>query len=152
MTTDLNRFINIQYCSGNNRPFRIMHPQSRIMNHYTLGRAKLGKVFFDRHDNLTCHEQYYGDLVIINGRDTTTHFKAFTIEHYALNLQPAITIEIMHVIKKGDFIHSCLHRAHESTINNFYEKLRHEEVLKGKLESREKNRRKIFNQGIFSRG
>jgi len=55
----------------------------------------------------------------------------------------------MNVIEKRDSIHSCLHRAHESTINNFYEKLRQEEVLKGKLESREKNRRKIFNQGLF---
>jgi len=70
MTADLNRFINIQYCLGNNLPFSIMHPQGRIVNHYTLGGSKLGKMLFDRHGNLTWHEQYYGDLVIKDGQPT----------------------------------------------------------------------------------
>jgi RHS repeat-associated protein len=70
MSTDLNRFINIQYCPGNNLPFSIMHPQGRMVNHYTLGGAKLGKILFDRHGNLTCHEQYYGDLATKDGHPT----------------------------------------------------------------------------------
>jgi RHS repeat-associated protein len=70
MTADLNRFVNIQYCSGNNLPFSIMHPQGRIVNHYTLSGAKLGKMLFDRHSNLTYHEQYFGDLVISDGQPT----------------------------------------------------------------------------------
>jgi RHS repeat-associated protein len=37
---------------------------------YTLGGAKLGKMLFDRYDNLTYHEQYYGDLVIKDGQPT----------------------------------------------------------------------------------
>jgi len=70
MTADLNRFINIQYCPGNNLPFSIIHPQGRIVNHYTLGGAKLGKMLFDRYGNLTWHEQYFGDLVIKDGQPT----------------------------------------------------------------------------------
>jgi hypothetical protein len=42
----------------------------------------------------------------------------------------------MNVVEKRDFIHSFLHRANEKTINEFYEKLRKEEVLANKLESR----------------
>ncbi|PRZ00993.1 hypothetical protein BY457_104193 [Marinilabilia salmonicolor] len=42
----------------------------------------------------------------------------------------------MNVVEKRDFIHSHLHRANEKTINELYEKLRNEEVLKAKLESR----------------
>ncbi len=42
----------------------------------------------------------------------------------------------MNVIEKRDFIHNYLHLANENTINEFYEKLRKEEVLKEKLESR----------------
>jgi RHS repeat-associated protein len=70
MTADQNRFVNIQYCSGNNLPFSIMHPQGRIVNHYTLSGTKLGKMLFDRHGNLTYHEQYFGDLVISDGQPT----------------------------------------------------------------------------------
>jgi len=66
----MTRYHKISYCPGNNLPFRIMHPQGRIVNHYTLGGAKLGKMLFDRHGNLTCHEQYYGDLVIKDGQPT----------------------------------------------------------------------------------
>lgn len=42
----------------------------------------------------------------------------------------------MNVIEKRDFIHSHLHRADEKTINELYEKLRQEEILTTKLESR----------------
>jgi hypothetical protein len=70
MTADLNRFVNIQYCSGNNLPFSIMHPQGRIVNHYTLSGTKLGKMLFDRHGNLSYHVQYFGDLVISDGQPT----------------------------------------------------------------------------------
>lgn len=42
----------------------------------------------------------------------------------------------MNVVEKRDFIHSHLHRANENTINEFYEKLRKEEVLKRKMEHR----------------
>jgi hypothetical protein len=92
MTADLNRFVNIQYCSGNNLPFSIMHPQGRIVNHYTLSGAKLGKMLFDRHGNLTYHEQYYGDLVISDGQpirilhgDGTINLNGSSVEyHYHL--------------------------------------------------------------------
>jgi RHS repeat-associated protein len=40
------------------------------VNHYTLSGTKLGKMLFDRHGNLTYHEQYYGDLVIKDGQPT----------------------------------------------------------------------------------
>ncbi len=42
----------------------------------------------------------------------------------------------MNIIEKRDFIHSNLHFADENTINEFYEKLRKDDVLKSKLESR----------------
>jgi hypothetical protein len=67
-------------------------------------------------------------------------------------LYPAITIETMNVIEKRDFIHSCLHRANESTINEFYEKLRQEEVLRKKLESRaRKSEEDIHSGNVFTR-
>lgn len=59
---------------------------------------------------------------------------------------------IMNVVEKRDFIHSHLHRANENTINEFYEKLRKEEVLKSKLESRaQKSERDIQSGRVFSR-
>ena len=70
MTLDLNRSLHIQYNTGNNLIHRIIHHQGSIVNHYTLGGAKLGKMLFDRYDNLTYHEQYYGDLVIKGGQPT----------------------------------------------------------------------------------
>jgi RHS repeat-associated protein len=70
MTFDLNRSLYIQYNPGNNLARRIIHPQGSIVNHFTLSGAKLGKMLFDRHDNLTYHEQYYGDLVIKDGQPT----------------------------------------------------------------------------------
>ena len=70
MASTLNRSINIRYNTGNNLIRRIIHHQGSIVNHYTLGGAKLGKMLFDRYDNLTYHEQYYGDLVIKYGQLT----------------------------------------------------------------------------------
>jgi hypothetical protein len=70
MTFDLNRSLHIQYNTGNNLARRIIHPQGSIVNHYTLGGVKLGKMLFDRYDNLTYHKQYYGDLVIKDGQPT----------------------------------------------------------------------------------
>jgi septin family protein len=69
-----------------------------------------------------------------------------------LNLYPAITIENMNVVEKRDFIHSHLHRANESTINEFYEKLRQEEILKEKLEKRaRKSENDIHTGKVFLR-
>jgi hypothetical protein len=70
MTADLNRFVNIHYCSSNNLPFSIIHPPGRIVNYYKLSGAKPGKMLFNRHGNLTYHEQYFGDLVISDGQPT----------------------------------------------------------------------------------
>jgi len=59
---------------------------------------------------------------------------------------------IMNVIEKRDFIHSHLHRADEKTINEFYERLRQEEILTSKLESRAlKSERDIQAGRILSR-
>ncbi|SHJ91900.1 hypothetical protein SAMN05444280_14022 [Tangfeifania diversioriginum] len=58
----------------------------------------------------------------------------------------------MNVIEKRDFIHSNLHRANEKTINEFYEKLRKEEVLVTKLESRAQKAEADIRSGkVFSR-
>jgi septin family protein len=58
----------------------------------------------------------------------------------------------MNVVEKRDFIHSHLHRADDNTINEFYEKLRKEEVLKSKLESRAlKSENDIQTGKVFSR-
>ncbi len=58
----------------------------------------------------------------------------------------------MNVVEKIDFIHSHLHQANERTINEFYEKLRKEEVLKEKLESRALKAEKDIQMGrVFSR-
>lgn len=62
------------------------------------------------------------------------------------------TMEIMNVVEKRDFIHSYLHRANENTINEFYEKLRKEEVLKVKLGNRAKKSEDDIQSGrVFSR-
>jgi len=55
----------------------------------------------------------------------------------------------MNVVEKRDFIHSHLHRANENTINEFYEKLRKEEVLKAKLESRAQKSENDIRSGRF---
>jgi len=58
----------------------------------------------------------------------------------------------MNVIEKRDFIHSNLHRANEKTINEFYEKLRKEEVLVTKLEGRAQKAEADIQSGkVFSR-
>jgi len=59
---------------------------------------------------------------------------------------------IMNVVEKRDFIHSHLHRANENTINEFYEKLRKEEILKAKLESRAQKAESDIQSGkVFSK-
>ncbi len=61
-------------------------------------------------------------------------------------------MKVMKAVEKRDFIHSHLHRANERTINEFYEKLRKEEVLKEKLESRAIKAEKDIQMGrVFSR-
>jgi len=58
----------------------------------------------------------------------------------------------MNIVEKRDFIQSHLHRANENTVNEFYEKLHKEEVLKAKLESRaQKSEGDIQSGRVFSR-
>jgi hypothetical protein len=58
----------------------------------------------------------------------------------------------MNVVEKRDFIHSHLHQVDESLINQFYEMLRKEDVLKTKLISRaEKSENDIRTGKFFSR-
>ncbi len=58
----------------------------------------------------------------------------------------------MDIIEKRDFIHSHLHKADENTINEFYEKLHKEELLKAKLESRALHSERDIQSGkIYSR-
>ena len=58
----------------------------------------------------------------------------------------------MNAVEKRDFIHSRLHIANESTLDEFYEKLRKEEVIKTKLESRaHKSEADIQSGRVFSR-
>lgn len=58
----------------------------------------------------------------------------------------------MNVVEKRDYIHSHLHQVDESLINQFYETLRKEEVLKTKLLGRaEKSENDIQSGKIFSR-
>lgn len=58
----------------------------------------------------------------------------------------------MNALEKRDFIHSHLHNADESVINEIYEKLRKDEVLKEKLTKRaQKSERDILSGKVFSR-
>ena len=58
----------------------------------------------------------------------------------------------MNIIEKRDFIHSRLHQVDESLINEFYEMLRKEEILKAKLISRaHKSENDIKSGKVFSR-
>lgn len=58
----------------------------------------------------------------------------------------------MNLIEKRDFIHSRLHQADESLINEFFEMLRKEEILKTKLINRAKKSENDIKSGkIFSR-
>ncbi|HEY3373354.1 MAG TPA: hypothetical protein VGK10_21095 [Prolixibacteraceae bacterium] len=58
----------------------------------------------------------------------------------------------MNLIEKRDFIHSLLHQANESLIDEFYEMLRKDEVLKSKLISRAQKSENDIQEGkVFSR-
>lgn len=58
----------------------------------------------------------------------------------------------MNLVEKRDFIHSRLHQVDESLINEFYEMLRKEEVLKTKLIARaQKSEIDILSGKVFSR-
>ncbi len=59
---------------------------------------------------------------------------------------------MMNVVEKRDFIHSHLLQADDSLINQFYETLRKEKVLKEKLVSRaQKSEDDIRTGKVFSR-
>jgi len=59
---------------------------------------------------------------------------------------------LMNTIEKRDYIHSHLHNADESVINEFYEMLRKEDILKTKLTQRaEKSEKEILSGKVFSR-
>jgi RNA polymerase-interacting CarD/CdnL/TRCF family regulator len=61
-------------------------------------------------------------------------------------------MKIMSLIEKRDFIHSRLHQADESIINEFYEILHKKEALKTKLTNRaHKSENDIKSGKIFSR-
>ena len=58
----------------------------------------------------------------------------------------------MNVVEKRDYIHSHLHQVDESLIDQFYEILRKEEVLKSKLTRRaEKSENDIRAGKVFTR-
>ena len=58
----------------------------------------------------------------------------------------------MNVVEKRDFIHSHLHEVDESLIDQFYETLRKEEVLKTKLIKRAQISENDIKDGkVFSR-
>ncbi len=58
----------------------------------------------------------------------------------------------MNLLEKRDYIHSHLHIVNDNTINEFYEKIRKEEMLKAKLEGRAAKSEADINAGrIFSR-
>ena len=58
----------------------------------------------------------------------------------------------MNVVEKRDYIHSHLHQVDESLIDQFYEKLRKEEVLKSKLIRRaQKSEDDIRDGKVFTR-
>jgi len=61
-------------------------------------------------------------------------------------------MKIMNVIEKRDFIHSHLHQVDEGVINEFYEKLQKNELLKEKLISRaQKSEIDIKSGRLFTR-
>jgi hypothetical protein len=61
-------------------------------------------------------------------------------------------MEIMNIVEKRDFIHSHLHQVDDSLINQFYETLRKEDVLKTKLVSRaQKSENDIRTGNVLSR-
>ena len=59
---------------------------------------------------------------------------------------------VMNTIEKRDFIHSHLHNADESIINEVYEILHKEEALKSKLTLRaEKSEKDILSGKVYTR-
>ena len=59
----------------------------------------------------------------------------------------------MNLVEKRDFIHSHLHEVDERLINEFFEILRKEEVLKTKLINRAQQSENDIKEGkIYSRG
>jgi hypothetical protein len=61
-------------------------------------------------------------------------------------------LKIMNIVEKRDFIHCRLHLVDERLINEFYEMLRKEEVLKTKLINRALNSENDIKSGkVFSR-
>ena len=59
---------------------------------------------------------------------------------------------VMNALEKRDFIHSHLHQANDAVIDQFYEILRKEDVLRSKLESRAlKSEEDIKSGKVFSR-
>ena len=58
----------------------------------------------------------------------------------------------MNVIEKRDFIHNHLHRADESIIDEFYDKLRKANILRERLESRARKAEEDIRSGkVLSR-
>lgn len=58
----------------------------------------------------------------------------------------------MNTVEKRDYIHSHLHIANESTLNEFNEKLRKDDILKTKLKNRAiKSEEDIREGGVFTR-
>jgi hypothetical protein len=58
----------------------------------------------------------------------------------------------MKAVEKRDFIHSHLHNADESIINEFYEILKKEEVLRERLTRRaEQSEKDILSGKLFTR-
>lgn len=58
----------------------------------------------------------------------------------------------MNIVEKRDYIHSHLHQVDESVINEFYEKLRKNDILKEKLISRARKSENDIKSGrVFSR-
>lgn len=61
-------------------------------------------------------------------------------------------MQVMNIIEKRDFIHSHLHQVDEGVINEFYEKLQKNTILKVKLISRaQKSEIDIKTGRLFSR-
>ena len=58
----------------------------------------------------------------------------------------------MNLVEKRNFIHSLLHQVDENLIDEFYEMLRKEEILKTKLISRAMKSENDIQEGkVFSR-
>lgn len=59
---------------------------------------------------------------------------------------------MMNLVEKRDFIHSHLHEVDERLINDFFERIRKEEVLKSKLIRRAQQSENDIKEGkVYSR-